>query len=173
VVVINPATSEKTTHFRWSHVILPVALFLLTVILAACFYPFLSSEVAYHFNGDTPDKWISRTSLITWMIVAQLVFAVIAIIIVRLANLTSRQFPAGSSPLQDILPIMGNMLALPQLVVIFIMISFFIYNTSQITLFPVWIFALIVLIAGGAALVLLFMRAQRRARRRQAKISQE
>jgi hypothetical protein len=69
--------------------------------------------------------------------------------------------------------IMGNMLALPQLVIIFTMVSFFIYNTSQIKLISIWIFALIVLVIGGAALVLLFMRAMGRTRHRQAKISQE
>ncbi len=173
MVVINPATSQNTASFRWSYVALPLALLLLTVILAACFYPFLSSEVAYHFNDDAPDRWIARGSLILWMIVAQLIFAVIAIIVVRLVSLASRHFPTESSPLQDILPIMGNMLALPQLVIIFTMVSFFIYNTSQIKLISIWIFALIVLVIGGAALVLLFMRAMGRTHRRQAKISQE
>jgi uncharacterized membrane protein len=173
VVVINPPTSENTTRFRWFHVALPVALFLLTVILAACFYPFLSSEVAYHFNGDIPDRWISSGSLILWMIIAQSIFAVIAFIVVRLVSLASRHFPTEASPLQDILSIMGNMLALPQLVIIFTMVSFFIYNTSQIKLISIWIFALIVLVIGSAVLVLLFMRAMGRTRRRQAKISQE
>jgi len=75
--------------------------------------------------------------------------------------------------LQDILPIMGNMLALPQIVIIFAMVSFFIYNAYQIKLISLWIFILIVLVIGGIILALLFMRAVHRARRRQANISQE
>jgi uncharacterized membrane protein len=173
VVAINPATSKDVARFRWFYVALPVALFLVTIILAACFYPFLSPEVAYHFDGDTPDKFLSRGGFIAWMIIPQFVFTVIAIAVVRLVMLTSRNFPAGTSPLQDILPIMGNMMALPQLVIIFAMVSFFIYNAYQIKLISLWIFILIILVIGGIILALLFMRAIRRARRRQAKISQE
>ncbi len=176
MVVINPVTSENPSRFRWTYIAFPVALFLLTVILAGCFYPFLSSDIAYHFNGDMPDKWLSRGSFIAWMIIPQLVFAIIALAIVRLMMLTSRNFPAGTSPLQDLLPIMGNMLALPQIVIIFTMVSFFVYNAYQIRLISLWIFILIVLVIGGLILALLFMRAVRRAKRRQAqqaKTSQE
>jgi uncharacterized membrane protein len=173
VVAINPATPKVTERFRWFYVALPVALFLITIILAVCFYPFLSSEVAYHFDGDTPDKFISRGGFIAWMIIPQFIFAVIAIAVVRLVMLTSRNFPVGKSPLQDILPIMGNMLALPQLVIIFALVSFFIYNAYQIKLISLWVFILIILVIGVIVLALLFMRAIRRARRRQAEINQE
>jgi uncharacterized membrane protein YeaQ/YmgE (transglycosylase-associated protein family) len=176
VVVINPATAEKPKRFRWTYIAFPVALFLLAVILAACFYPFLSSDVAYHFNGDLPDRWFSRESFTAWMIIPQLIFAVIALIVVRLMMLTSRAFPAGTSPLQDLLPLMGNIWVLPQIVLIFAMVGFFVYNAYQIKLISLWIFILIVLVIGTVILVLLFMRAFRRARQRQAqqaKTSQE
>jgi heme exporter protein D len=173
VVGINPAASENSIRLRWVYFALPVALFLLTIILAVCFYPFLSSEVAYHFNGDFPDKWISRGGFIAWMIIPQFVFTIIAIAVVRLVMLSSRNFPKGTSPLHDILPIMGNMLALPQLVIIFAMVSFFVYNAYQIRLISLWLFILIVLVIGGIILALLFMRAIRRARRRQANFNQE
>ncbi len=173
MVAINLATSENTIRFRWAYIALPVALFLLTIILAACFYPFLSSDVAYHFDGDTPDRWLSRGGFIAWMIIPQFIFTIIALAVVRTVSLTSRHFPSGTSPLQDILPIMGNMLALPQLVIIFAMVSWFIYNAYQIKLFSLWIFIVIVLVIGVLILAALFMRAVRRARRRQAKTSQE
>ena len=167
MVVIIPATSENTIRFKWGYAALPIALLLLTVILAVCFYPFLSSEVAYHFEGDTPDKFLSRGGFITWMIIPQFVFAIISLAVVRLVMLTSRSFTSKTSPLQDILPIMGNMLALPQIVIIFTMVSFFVYNAYQIKLISLWIFILIVLVIGGFILALLFMRAISRARRHQ------
>jgi uncharacterized membrane protein len=179
VVAINPAASvnkntpEDKARFRWTYFALPVALFLFTVILAACFYPLLPSEVAYHFQGDAPDRWLSRGGFIAWMIIPQVIFTLLAFAVVRTVMLTSRHFPAGSSPLNDILLIMGNMIALPQVVIIFAMVDFFLYNAYQIKLFPLWIFILIILVLGALILAILFMRAIRRARRRQVKISQE
>ncbi len=170
---INKNTPEDKARFRWAYAALPVALFLLTIILAVCFYPFLSPEVAYHFDGDSPDRWLSPGTFIAWMIIPQFVFTIIAIVVVRLVMLTSRYFPAGTSPLKDLLLIMGNMMALPEIVIIFAMINFFLYNVHQIKLISLWIFILIVLVIGAIILALLFMRAVRRARRRQAKISQE
>jgi uncharacterized membrane protein len=173
VAIINPLKSENLVRFRWAYIALPIALFIVTIILAVCFYPYMSSEIAYHFNGDTPDKYLTRSGFITWMIIPQFVFAVIALAIVRLVSMTSRNFTMENSPLQDILPIMGNMLALPQIVIIFTMVSFFIYNVYEIRLISLWIFIVIVLVIGVIILALLFMRAIRRARRRQAKIKQE
>jgi heme exporter protein D len=176
VVVINPAVSEKPNRFRGTYIALPVAVFLISVILAACFYPFLSSDVAYHFNGDLPDRWFSRESFVAWTIIPQLIIAVIALGVVRLMMLTSRAFPSGTSPLPDLLPLMGNMWVLPQIVLIFAMVSFFVYNAYEIKLISLWIFILIVLVIGTVILALLFLRTVRRARRRQAppaKTSQE
>jgi uncharacterized protein (DUF2062 family) len=87
--------------------------------------------------------------------------------------MTSRHFPSGSSPLDDLLLIMGNMLALPQIVIIFAMIDFFLYNAYQIKLISLWVFILIILVVGALVLAILFMVAIRRARRRQTKTSQE
>jgi hypothetical protein len=176
VVTISPAALEKPIRFRWAYIALPVALFFLTVILAGSFYPFLSSDVVYHFIGDVPDRFLSRGGFIAWMIVPQLIFALIALAFVRLVMSLSRSFPAGTSPLQDLLPIMGNMWAVPQLVIVFTMVSFFLYNAYQIIPISLWILIVIVLGIGAAILALLFVRAIRRARRRQkqpAKNSQE
>ncbi len=87
--------------------------------------------------------------------------------------LTSRYLPQQSSPLPSLLPIMGNMVALPQIVLVFAMLDFFLYNAYQIELIPLWIFTLIVLVIGAAVLLILFIRAFRRYRRRQANIQQE
>jgi uncharacterized membrane protein len=173
VVAINAAQTENKIRFHWNYVILPVALFALSIILAACFYPFLSPDIAYHFQADTPDTWLSRGGFIAWMLIPQVVFTLLSLAGVRLAMLASRYLPGKESPLKDILLIMGNMMALPQIVIIFAMINFFLYNAYQINLIPLWIFTLIILVLGAIILAILFIRASRRARSRQAKTSQE
>lgn len=173
MVVINATQTENKIRFRWTYVVLPAALFLLAIILAACFYPFLSDEIAYHFQNDSPDKWLSRGAFIGWMVIPQVFFTFLSIIVVRIVMLGSRYLPQYSSPLPSILPIMGNMVALPQIVLIFSMLDFFLYNVYQINLIPLWIFTIIVLVLGAVILIALFIRTIRRYRRRQANIRQE
>jgi len=174
VLAINtPAETENKISFRWTYVILPVALFLLSLILAVCFYPFLPDEIAYHFQNDSPDKWFSRGAYVGWMVVPQILFALLSIIIVRIVMLTARYLPQCSSPLPSLLPLMGNIISLPQIVLIFAMLNFFLYNVYQINLIPLWIFTVVVLVAGAIILVVFFIRTMRRYRRRQVNIRQE
>jgi uncharacterized membrane protein len=173
VVYINAAPTENKIGFRWTYVIVPVALFALSIILAVSFYPLLPDEIAYHFQNDSPDKWLSRGAFLGWMIVPQIFFAVFSIVIVRIIMLTSRYLPQSNSPLPTLLPIMGNMVAMPQIVLIFAMLDFFLYNAYQVKLIPLWVFTLIVLVLGAVVLIVLFIRAIRRYRQRKANIRQE
>jgi uncharacterized membrane protein len=170
VVAINPAKKETKAPFRWTYVILPVALFLLSLILAASFYPFLSDEIAYHFQNDIPDRTMSRGAFVGWMVLPQVFFTILSIVVVRIVMLTSRYLPQRNSPLPNILPLMGNIIALPQVVLIFAMLSFFLYNAYQIRLISIWIFTLIVMVAGLIILGVFFVRAIRQSRRLKAEI---
>ena len=87
--------------------------------------------------------------------------------------LTSRHLPHLNSPLPDLLPLMGNLVALPQIVLTFAMLDFFLYNAYQIRLIPLWIFTLIVLVLGAIILITLFILIIRRYRRRHVNIHQE
>ena len=173
MAVINSAAKETKTRFRWTYVIVPVALFLLSIVLAASFYPFLSDEIAYHFQNDIPDRTMSRGTFIGWMVLPQVFFAILSIVVVRIVMLTSRYLPERNSPLPDILPLMGNIIALPQVVIIFAMLSFFLYNAYEIRLISIWIFTLIVMVAGLIVLGIFFIRAIRQSRRLKAEIRQE
>jgi uncharacterized membrane protein len=173
VVAINSAEKEMQTRFRWTYVIVPVALFLISLILAASFYPLLSDEIAYHFQNDIPDRTMSRGAFIGWMVLPQVFFAILAIVVVRIVMLTSRYLPQRNSPLPNLLPLMGNIIALPQIVLVFAMISFFLYNAYQIRLISIWIFTLIVMVAGLIVLGVFFVRAIRQSRRLKAEIRQE
>lgn len=171
MVAISPAIPQEKAPFRWKYIILPAAFLLISIVLAACFFPSLSSDVAYHFSGDTPDRYISRGAFIAWTLIPQLLFILLAVGIVRLISLTARHFPPEGSPLDDILVIMGNIWALPQLVIIYAMIDFFLYNVYHTQLIALWIIVVIILVVGAIALVILFMRAIRRAHQRQAKLA--
>jgi len=165
-VVINSTKSEDKVRFLWSYVIWPVSLVALTIILAACFYPFLSNEVAYHFQGETPDKWLPRFTFIIAIIASQGFFTLLAYGMVQLMMLTGRYLTGVNSPLPTLLPIMGNMVMIPQLVLVVAMLDYILYDIYRIMFMPLWIIALVILVLGAIILVILFTCTVRRYRRK-------
>jgi uncharacterized membrane protein len=163
---------ENKPRFRWTYIILPISFLALSVILAAAFYSRLSPEIAYHFNGDTPDRWLTRGAFLGWMIVPQVFFTLLAFLTVRIMLAGARYWPPQSTPLQRLLPVMGNMLALPQIILFVAMLQFFLYNAYQTRPVPLWIISLVILLAGGVFLAVFFICTIRQIRR-QAKIHRE
>ena len=153
---------------RWSYIILPVAILLLSMFLSAYFYHLLPNEVAYHFKFDgTPDRWLSRGIIMVWVLMPQLFFTLLAGAIVWgiiKSGILSRQVKSTQIKPERILQLMGNMLALPQIVVCFAMLDIFSYNSYQTHIMPMWIFLVIILglatIALGLLLILIFSRAR-------------
>jgi len=88
--------------------------------------------------------------------------------IVRMVLLGARYWPPESRAITRLLPVMGNLAALPQIILVFAMLGIFLYNAYQIKLIPVWIFAVIVMALGGAWLGAFFVRTIREARRERA-----
>ncbi|GAI09313.1 unnamed protein product, partial [marine sediment metagenome] len=65
--------------FRWSYIIAPLAILLLSIILSAYFYHLLPTEVAVHFELDgTPDGWLSREMTMVWVLLPQLLLVLLA-----------------------------------------------------------------------------------------------
>ncbi len=159
---------RDTLPFRWSYIILPLATLLLSVILAAYFYRLLPTEVAYHFRLDgTPDRWLSREMTMVWVLAPQLFLALLAGGIgwgVTKLGILSRQPENTWVKPERILSLMGNIVALPQLIVCFAMLDIFSYNSYQRHIMPMWIFLLIILglatIALGIFLVLTILKAK-------------
>ncbi|MBI2287390.1 MAG: DUF1648 domain-containing protein [Chloroflexi bacterium] len=155
--VKSPAVKSNTTSaalvFRWSYIMLPLGIFLLSMILTAYFYSRLPAEVAYHFKSDgSPDRWLSRGALLLWMLLPQLFLTLLSAAIVwgitRLAT-RFRQIDSTRIKPERILLLMGNMVALPQIILGFAMLDIFSYNSYQIRLIPLWLFALIIMGVGG------------------------
>jgi uncharacterized protein YneF (UPF0154 family) len=178
-VAIIPRVSVNNTNpankivFRWMYIVLPVVFFLLSLIMTAFFYRLLPSDIAYHFQGNSPDKWLGRGAFIAWLVIPQFFFTLLSFIVVRLVLLGSRYWPAEDTPMNKLLPVMGNMVALPQIIFLFAMLDFFLYNAYQIRLIPLWVITLIVMILGGAILGVFFIRTIRQFRRQQSKSPQE
>ncbi|MFC1933404.1 DUF1648 domain-containing protein [Chloroflexota bacterium] len=162
---IQQTTTGTTLAFHWSYVILPLVTLLLSIILTAFFYHRLPSEVAYTFQSDgSPDRWLSRSTVILWMLLPQLFLTLLAGAITWGITRLGALFKQPESTwikLESILLLMGNMVALPQIILCFAMLRIFIYNSYQIHILPLWVFALIIMGLGGIILGIFFIRAVR------------
>ena len=159
--------SAETLPFRWSYIILPLAILSLSIILTAYFYHQLSAEVAYHFKLDgSPDRWLSREMTTIWLLAPQLLLTLVAGAItwgITKLGILSRQPENTLIKPERILSLMGNMIALPQIVLCFAMLDIFSYNSYQLHIMPLWVFALIIMGLGGITLGIFLILAIRRA----------
>jgi len=149
---------------RLSYIIGPLAILLLSLILAACFYHLLPAELACHFELDgTPDRWLSREVTMAWMLLPQLVLVLVAWGVAwGVTKLSQRfgQIKGTGVRAEGVVLFMGNIFALPQLLVCFAMVDIFSYNLYQRHIMPMWVFPLVILglvtIALGIFLVYIF-----------------
>lgn len=116
-------------------------------------------EVSYHFSGDTPDREVSRIAIIAWLVIPQFFLACIGVAVSGIGSIISRKYElSDSNHIKRLLMAMGNMVALPQLILIFAMLDIFLYNAYEIRLIPLWIIIIIVLLLGTIALGIYFFR---------------
>jgi hypothetical protein len=161
----NKTSSKQGIKFRWTYILLPLAILLLSIILAAFFYRLLSPEVAYHFDDGTPDQWMSRGAIIAWLLIPQFFLVFIGVAISGGTTILSKRLQqTESTSISKVFLIMGNMVALPQIILIFAMLDIFLYNAYQIHLLPLWIFAVIVIVLGSLVLGMFFVQVLRQIR---------
>jgi hypothetical protein len=161
----NKKTSEKNISFHGIYILLPAIILLLSIILAACFYRLLPPEVAYHFENGSPDRWLSRGAIIAWLIIPQFIFALFALAVISIITMLSTHFRlVESAPVKKMLSVMGNIVAMPQIILTFAMLDIFLYNAYRIHLITLWVFALIIMILGGMILSIIFVQALRQFR---------
>jgi len=164
-------SARETLPFRWSYIILPLAILILSIILSAYFYHLLPAKTAYHFKLDgTPDRWLSREMIMVWGLTLQVCLTLLAGAItwgVTKLGIVFRQTESTGIKPGGILSLMGNMMALPQLVVCFTMLDIFSYNSYQAHIMQMWIFLVIILglatIGIGVLLTFIYSRAKRQA----------
>lgn len=159
------AATSRPARFRWRQAGLPVAVLLVSLALVAYFAPLLPDPVAYRFAADgTPQEWAGRGSVILWTVFPQAFLTMVAVGITWGASRLSTLFQGSSVsglPVQRAIAVMGNMVAIPQVILAFAMADVFSYNAYRTHLIPVWLFALVVMVAGAVFLGSFFIRAFR------------
>lgn len=163
------AIKKVSPNFRFSYIVLPAAILLLSLVLTAIFYPRLTAELGYHFQSNgTPDRWLNRNQIIMVMLLPQVILTLVAGATTwGVIKLSTRVQPPQETGIKagKIIWLMGNMMALPQSVLTFALFDIFIYNTSKLHIMPLWVFAVIVMGGGGIVLGIFFLEALRGARR--------
>ncbi len=155
-------TAGEKISFRWRFIALPAAVLVLSLVLTAYFYRLLPAEAAYHFEDGVANRWMSRGALVAWLVLPQFFLTLLAWATVSGAAFISNRFPPSNRGwVERILMIMGNMVALPQIILGFAMLDIFSYNAYQIHLIPLWVFTVIVMGVGGVLLGIFFTQAIR------------
>jgi hypothetical protein len=149
---------------RWTYIALPLVFFLLALITAAIFYAKMPPEVAYHFQDGTPDRTVLRGAFISWMVIPHVFFILLAIFLTRMVLIGGKDIPAQESPLGVLLPVMGNMAALPQIVLYTAFLQLIFYNAYNTGIAPLWLPAVIILVLGAIVLGFVFARLMRKYR---------
>ncbi len=151
-------------RFRWRCIALPLVFLLLSIGLMIYFYPRLPQDLAYHFKDGLPDRWLSRGAATAWLLVPQFLLTGLgAAVVLGIMKLGNRFQPAANKRTETMLLLMGNMVALPQFVLTFAMLTIFSYNAYGLYLLPLWVFALIVMGLGGIVLGVIFFLALQQA----------
>jgi sterol desaturase/sphingolipid hydroxylase (fatty acid hydroxylase superfamily) len=105
---------------------------------------------------------MNRGALISWMLIPQFILVLLAVGIVWGAIKLSVRFPpSAGTRVERILCLMGNMIALPQIILGFAMLDIFSYNSYQMRIMPWWLFAAIIMGLGGIVLGIFFVLAIR------------
>lgn len=166
---MNPDDKEEAIEltFRWKYIMLPLAILLLITVLTVIFYPQLTGEVAYRFSLDgSPKSWLSQQVILLFALLPQFIFFIISIAItwgITKASHSIGQIAVTLKP-ERILMLMGNIVALPQIIFGFVTLDIFIYNIYDKHLMPIWIFALIIMIIGIVILATVFIQAFKHSR---------
>jgi uncharacterized membrane protein len=174
LIALKESATGKGLAFRWTYILLPLAVLLLTIILALYFYPRLPAEVATHFQPDgTPTRLLSRGVSLVWLLAPQLFLILIAAGttwgITKIGLLAQSAADSWVRP-HRILQFMGNAFALPQLVLFLVMLDIFGYNSYQIHIIPLW--ASVFIVVGLATVVLAILLAALIARARKQFVNQ-
>jgi len=105
---------------------------------------------------------MSRGTFLAWTLAPQLFLVLMAAGIAwGTVKLSARfqQAENAQTKLDILLALMGNMVALPQIMLSFAMLNIFSYNAYQRDIMPLWLFAVIIMVLGGFTLAVFFFRA--------------
>jgi hypothetical protein len=146
--------------FQGTHIILPFTILLVSLIIASIFYGRLPQDIAYRFSGGLVVGQVNRNFFVGWTLALQLVFMIFSAAIALLVTGAFRRMRIKESQVsRTVFSLMGNMLALPMVMIFYAMLGIFIYNMSGRALPALWGFVLVVLVTGGIVMAVIFARA--------------
>jgi hypothetical protein len=158
-------TSQNSFRFRWKYVALPLAALLISVLAAGLFYGKLPAEGAHYSPIGQEGAATSRAGLIAWLLMPQAALALLSAGLVwTVTHIRSLAEYAGETgvSLDGIVMVMGNLIGLPQLILLFAMVNTFGYNAYGKSIVPVWAIVIILVVLGVAVTGIFFVRAIRR-----------
>lgn len=154
--------------FRWRYVVAPIVVLLVSVVAAVYFVRLLPAEVEYGYGAGAGSRQVSRGLLLLVLLAPQFILAflsaAVAHIVARVGTRFVREGGASAGTVESITTVMSNMVVLPQLVLCYAMIDIFRFNSYGTRLPPLYVFAVVVMLVGGAVLGLFFLRAVQQAR---------
>ncbi|MEN8614372.1 hypothetical protein ABFB09_03670 [Dehalogenimonas sp. THU2] len=157
--VSQQTANPDPLKFRLSFIALPLAVLLLTATVAAVFYGRLPDELYYRFDlsGVPSGSLTAKSSLVMMLLGIQAVlttvacFATLSISRVQLFRDNKDSFWFNPARL---LTLMGNMPALIQLIMAYVLIDSIVYALESSHLMPLWLFSLITLVIGGILIII-------------------
>lgn len=150
--------NNNPLQFRISYIILPLAVLFLTAGLAAVFYGQLPADIHYRFNleGEPSGEAVSKLVFTVLMLGIQLVLSAAAYLTVKIIGQVKLFQENASSLVFDparLLTIMGNLPAIAQLIMGYVLLDSIFYALQNEHLMHLWLFALVVLVIGGIVLI--------------------
>jgi uncharacterized membrane protein len=169
---VSPSVESQTIPplaFHWNQLIIPISIFVICLIMAIYFGPSIPDRVAFRFNTNgIPTSYMSKFWFLGIMIGSQFLILMAALILsFVLIKLGQRLFKNAAVTMypQKAIWLMINMLALPQIILAYIMldVSFYALHESHIML-P-WLFTMIAVVVGSIVLIILFIQAINQSRK--------
>lgn len=155
-------TAKKCLTFEWKYITLPLIIFFISFVIAAIFFFQLPDQVAYRFTaGGTAESWMGKTAITAIMLGLQLVIIVMVILIVKAIvgfGQAIEQTSPNFNPDRFML-LIGNIAALPQLVLAVVMFDIFSFNVVGEHVLSIWLIILILAISGAVILTAFFIKA--------------
>ncbi len=156
------ATVKTGLTFEWKYISLPLIIFIISIVIAAMFFFQLPEQVAYRFKADgAVESWMGRTAITAVMLGLQLFIIATVILIIKTIVGFARaieQTSPGFNPDRFML-LIGNIAALPQLVLAVIMFDIFSFNVLEKHVLSIWLIIIILAISGAVILTAFFIKA--------------
>ncbi|AII60833.1 hypothetical membrane protein [Dehalococcoides mccartyi CBDB1] len=146
----QPNLPAASFRFRPVYFMAPLMVLVISLLLTAVYYGRLPSDVAYRFSIDGAPVTYIDAGLITGVLLGVQLLLVLfafglAIFLPRLGFFKNNQTDFWVKP-GTLLGFMGNIMAVPQLILAYALLDVFVYNVHQIHLLPLWLFAIILIV---------------------------